>query len=158
MARLVLVVLLAMLSGMAMARQAVPVAQNPELEAHMMRIAGYMRCLECQNETLAASNASLAKDLRQQIREMLAQGRSEQEIVDYMVARYGDFVLYRPPFKPVTWLLWLGPFGLLMLAVWVMIRTIRQRSGVPSISALTPGQEREAKRLLGASIGKESSS
>lgn len=149
---------LLLFSGLVLASEATPLAEDPALEAHMMRIAENMRCLECQNETLAASHAELAADLRQQIREMLKAGRSDQQIVDYMVERYGDFVLYKPPFKPTTWLLWLGPFGLLLLAAWTMVRAIRQRADVDRPSALTPDQEQEAQRLLGASVGKESSS
>src|SRR3546814_4780005 len=82
-----------------------------------MDIAGELRCLVCQNETIAASHADLAVDLREQIRHRLAQGQSREQVVGFMVRRYGDFVLYRPPFKPVTWLLWLGPFVLLIAAL-----------------------------------------
>lgn len=157
MARFVCAIVLALLASLAFARQAVPLAADPELEAHMMRIAENMRCLECQNETLAASHAELAADLRQQIREMLAAGYSDDGIVDYMVERYGDFVLYKPPFKPTTWLLWIGPFVLLLLAAWAMTHTIRQRARASGVPDLTPEQEHEAQRLLGVSIGKESS-
>ncbi len=158
MVKWLLVIALSVLSSLAVARQAVPVAKDPALEAHMMRIAENLRCLECQNETLAASHASLAQDLRQQIREMLKAGYADQEVVDYMVERYGDFVLYKPPFKPTTWFLWLGPFALLLLAVWALAKTIRQRAPLSSASELTPEQELEAQRLLGASTSKESSS
>lgn len=151
MARLVAVILLVMCSFVALAREAVPVAEDPALEAHMMRIAEDMRCLECQNETLAASHAGLAKDLRQQIREMLLQGKTDQEIIDYMVARYGDFVLYRPPFKPVTWLLWLGPFGLLIVGFAAMSGTIRKRVVDNTTPDLTAQQKAHAQRLLAAS-------
>lgn len=151
MARFVAVILLVMCSFVALAREAVPVAEDPALEAHMMRIAEDMRCLECQNETLAASHAGLAKDLRQQIREMLLQGKTDQEIIDYMVARYGDFVLYRPPFKPVTWLLWLGPFGLLIVGFAAMSGTIRKRVVDNTTPDLTARQKAHAQRLLAAS-------
>ena len=96
------------------AKDALPEAADPALEARMVRIASELRCLVCQNQTIADSHADLAVDLRRQVRELLKQGRSDREIVDYMTARYGDFVLYRPPFKPTTVLLWLGPA--LMLA------------------------------------------
>ena len=99
------------------------------MEARVLRIATELRCLVCQNQTIADSNAGLAVDLRNQVREMLRRGQSEQEIIDFMTARYGDFVLYRPPLKPSTWLLWIGPVvmvlgGLLTLA-WVLIRRSR---------------------------------
>ena len=94
-----------------------------------MRIASELRCLVCQNQTIADSHAGLAVDLRNQVREMLQRGQSEQEITDYMTARYGDFVLYRPPLKPSTWLLWIGPavmvLGGLLTLVWVLIRRSR---------------------------------
>ena len=94
-----------------------------------MHIASELRCLVCQNQTIADSHAGLAVDLRNQVREMLQRGQSEQEITDYMTARYGDFVLYRPPLKPSTWLLWIGPavmvLGGLLTLVWVLIRRSR---------------------------------
>ena len=97
--------------------EAPPASADPALEARMMAVATELRCLVCQNQTIADLHAGLAVDLRQQIREQLAKGRSEREILDYMSARYGDFVLYRPPFRPGTALLWLGPFALMALAL-----------------------------------------
>lgn len=94
--------------------EAPPVAKDPVLEQRMMTLAEELRCLVCQNETLADSPAALAGDLRQEIRELMRAGRSDDEIVRYLTGRYGDFVLYRPPLKPVTWLLWFGPFALLL--------------------------------------------
>jgi len=87
-----------------------------------------LRCLVCQNQNLADSNAPLAKDLRNEIQKMIKQGNSRDEIVDFMVARYGDFVLYRPPFKAYTLILWLGPFIGLVLAIYILINIIRSRS------------------------------
>ena len=92
-------------------------AQNPELEKRVNALADELRCLVCQNQTLADSNAPLAVDLRNQIREQLAKGASERDVVDFMVARYGDFVLYRPPFKASTVALWAGPFVILILGL-----------------------------------------
>ena len=92
---------------------AAPPPGDAALEARTLALAGELRCLVCQNQSLADSHAPLALDLRQQIREQLAQGRSEQQVVDFMVQRYGDFVLYRPPFKGITLLLWFGPLLLL---------------------------------------------
>jgi cytochrome c-type biogenesis protein CcmH len=119
------------------APQARPLAADPALEAEVMRIATDLRCLVCQNETIAASNADLAVDLRQQVREQLRAGRSEAQIKDYMVERYGDFVLYTPPVKPLTWLLWLGPFGLLAGMLAWYVRLLRRRAALapPPLSA-----------------------
>jgi len=91
-------------------------AKDPVLEQRMMTLASELRCLVCQNETLADSPAELAGDLRQEIRELIKAGRSDPDIVAYLTRRYGDFILYRPPLKPLTWLLWFGPFALLLAA------------------------------------------
>lgn len=97
----------------------------------MTRIASELRCLVCQNQTIADSNADLAVDLRRQTREMLQQGRTDREIVDYMTARYGDFVLYRPPVKATTWLLWFGPPLLLALGAGALVLLLRRRARLP---------------------------
>ena len=107
--------------------EALPVAANPQIEARMMVIASELRCLVCQNQTIADSHAELAVDLRQQIREMIASGKSEQQIYDYMTDRYGDFVLYRPPFKASTLVLWIGPAVLLVVAVGALVLVLRRR-------------------------------
>jgi cytochrome c-type biogenesis protein CcmH len=108
-------------------REAPLMAQDPQLEARMVQLAQELRCLVCQNESLASSHAELADDLRQEVREQLRQGKSDQEIKDYLVARYGDFVLYRPEVKPLTWVLWFGPFALVLLALVLLVRYIAQR-------------------------------
>lgn len=118
---------LAFCVGVAQASEAEPAAANPELETRMMKVATELRCLVCQNETIAGSHAELAVDLRQQIREQLASGKSEREILDYMTARYGDFVLYRPPVKSSTVLLWFGPGALLVLALGLLVTVLRRR-------------------------------
>jgi cytochrome c-type biogenesis protein CcmH len=97
------------------------------MEAQVQRIATELRCLVCQNQTIADSHADLAVDLRRQIREMLAAGKSEPEILDFMTARYGDFVLYRPPFKATTALLWAGPALLLLAGVVTLVVVLRRR-------------------------------
>ncbi len=118
---------------------------DPEKETLYRHLVGEMRCLVCQNESLAASNADLAQDLREEIYEMVLAGRSEQEIIDYMVQRYGDFVLYRPPVKPETWPLWAGPGLLLLIALFIAWRFLRgRRSGE---GEAVPGLER-ARALL----------
>ena len=109
MAKALVLAFLLLLGGAAWAREAAPAAADPRLERRMMAIAAELRCLVCQNQSIADSDADLAKDFRNQIREKLAAGQSERDVIDYLVARYGDFVLWRPPFKATTLLLWLGP-------------------------------------------------
>ena len=89
-------------------------AADPALDQRVKRLTGELRCVVCQNQTLADSNAPLALDLKRQIKDQLAQGASDAQVIDYLVQRYGDFVLYRPPVKPATWLLWFGPFAMLV--------------------------------------------
>lgn len=115
----------------AWANEAAPAAADPALEARMMRIASELRCLVCQNQTIADSHAGLAVDLRQQVREMLQKGQSEQEIIAYMTARYGDFVLYRPPFKATTALLWVGPGVMVVAGLAILVAVLRRRSRMP---------------------------
>ncbi len=123
-------------------------ALDPELEARVLKIAADLRCLVCQNETIAASHADLAVDLRNQVREQLRAGRSDAEIRAYMVARYGDFVLYTPPVKPTTWLLWVGPFVLLLaMATW-MWRTVSRRRGDGAAAPLSEAEQQRARALL----------
>jgi cytochrome c-type biogenesis protein CcmH len=102
-------------------------ADEAALDKRVMDLAAELRCLVCQNQSLAESNAGLAVDLRNQIRAQLARGASEREVVDFMVARYGDFVLYRPPLKASTFLLWFGPFALLIAGICVLILRIRRQ-------------------------------
>jgi cytochrome c-type biogenesis protein CcmH len=120
------------LPGRAHAEEAAPASADPALEARVQRVSGELRCLVCQNETIAASNAELAVDLRNQVREMLRAGQSEREIYAYMTARYGDFVLYRPPLKATTVLLWFGPFVLLVGALLWFWWLLRRRSRLPA--------------------------
>jgi len=115
-------------SALAAAKEAPPEAADPALEARMVRITSELRCLVCQNQTIADSNAGLAVDLRRETRDMLKQGKSDAEIVDYMTARYGDFVLYRPPLRATTALLWFGPALLLLIGGGVLVFTLRRRS------------------------------
>ena len=110
------------------AKEATPAAEDPVLEARMMRIAAELRCLVCQNQTIADSSAGLAVDLRNQVREMLTRGENDKQIIDYMTARYGDFVLYRPPLKSTTALLWFGPAAFLLGGVITLFFVLRRRS------------------------------
>lgn len=130
------------------AKEAVPASDDPALEARVMGIAEELRCLVCQNETIAASNAELAVDLRKQIRVQLVDGRSQQEILDYMVARYGDFVLYRPRLKPVTVLLWVGPFVLLAFAAGMLVVNVRRRRRSVATEEWSQAQAQRARDLL----------
>ncbi len=147
--RLLLSLLLAFAASLAAAQEARPLAEDPVLEARVMQIADGLRCLVCQNETIAASHADLAVDLRKQIRQKLQQGQSEAQIVDFMVQRYGDFVLYKPPLKRSTWLLWGGPFVLLAVALAVLALNIRRRRAAAAAGPLRADELERARRLLG---------
>ena len=131
------------------AREAAPIAADPALEARVMAIAEELRCLVCQNETIAASNAGLAVDLRAQIRERLAGGESAEQIRAFMVQRYGNFVLYRPPLEPATWLLWAGPFLLLLagFGVFAWLAQRRRREIVPQAAAEAPLDDKRRRQL-----------
>jgi cytochrome c-type biogenesis protein CcmH len=111
----------------AFANDAAPASEDPVIEARMTRITSELRCLVCQNQTIADSNADLAQDLRRQVREMLRRGDSDQQIVSYMTDRYGDFVLYRPPVKATTLLLWFGPALMLVAGFGMLVVVMRRR-------------------------------
>lgn len=138
-----LAALLCLSLASAHATEAPVVAANPEIEARMMVLAAELRCLVCQNQTIADSHSGLAEDLRQQIREMLAKGMTERQILDFMTDRYGDFVLYRPPFKATTVLLWVGPALLLLLALGTLWRVLqrRQRLAPEAFDPDTPDED-----------------
>jgi len=119
------------------AREAASAAANPEIESRMMALSAELRCLVCQNQTIADSHAGLAEDLRQQIRELLGKGLNERQILDYMTERYGDFVLYRPPFKPSTVLLWVGPALMMAGALGALLIVLRRRQRMAA-SAFDP--------------------
>ena len=148
MLKLFFTVWLICVSATAQAKVAPNLSADPVLEARMMVIAEELRCLVCQNETIAASHADLAVDLKNQIRIKLAQGQSQKQILDFMVERYGDFVLYRPPLKTTTVLLWLGPFILLGIAVLMLVMTIRQRKRTSQPTALSNADVMKARALL----------
>ena len=120
-------VIILLLPCLAAAEEARPLADNPQVEARLKHLAVELRCLVCQNQTLADSDAPLAEDLRREIREMIAKDMSDQDIIDFLVARYGDFVLYRPPLKATTALLWLGPFLLLIAGATTLVFVLRRR-------------------------------
>ena len=139
MARLVLLVMMIVIPVLAS-------GQETDLDKRVNELAVELRCLACKNQTLADSNAPLAVDLRNQIREQLKAGKSEQDVVDFMVARYGDFVLYRPPLKPTTVALWAGPFAILVLGAWLLIRRIRRRPAAEP--ELSEAERARAAKLL----------
>ncbi|HUK03463.1 MAG TPA: cytochrome c-type biogenesis protein [Burkholderiales bacterium] len=112
-----------------------------------------LRCLVCQNQTLADSNAELAGDLRKQVAEQMAAGKSDEQIIEYLTARYGDFVLYDPPFKLRTALLWVGPFALLALGAAALVLVLRRRRAAPEEAPLAPDEKRVVERVLGPAKG-----
>lgn len=130
------------------AAEAPPLADDPVVEQRMLAISEELRCLVCQNETLAASRADLAQDLRRELRELVKANKSDKEIKDYLVSRYGDFVLYRPPVKPTTWLLWFGPFVLLIVAMVLMLRLVRRNQRDAKGPTLDAAQREKAQSLL----------
>ncbi|MFL6663011.1 MAG: cytochrome c-type biogenesis protein [Rhizobacter sp.] len=146
MKRLCVLLLLVLFTGVGAAREAVPLAEDAAVEARLNGIADELRCLVCQNESLAASRADLAQDLRREIRGLIKAGKSDAEIIDFLVSRYGDFVRYRPPLKPSTWLLWLGPFVLLALALAGLVLHLRRRR--PSAAPLSEADKRLAAAIL----------
>lgn len=137
------------------AKEAKPSAADPVLEERVMKLSRELRCLVCQNETLADSQADLAEDLRNQIREQMKAGKSDKEIIAFLTDRYGKFVLYRPPVDPTTYLLWFGPFVLLLSGLLLLFRFVKQRSGVIAESPLSVEERRRAEALLAAESGKE---
>ena len=138
---------------------ATAVAQAPKdaaLEARLKTLSEELRCLVCQNQTLADSTAPLAEDLRREVRELAQQGKTDAEIKQYLVARYGDFVLYKPPVKPTTWILWFGPFAFLLGGglIWFVVLRRRRRGGSddndsPATVEVGAEQAERARRLLG---------
>lgn len=141
--------------GNAFAKDAAPLADDPIIEQRLISISEEMRCLVCQNESLAGSRSDLANDLRREIRILIKEGKSDDQIRSFMVERYGDFVLYRPPVKPVTWLLWIGPFVILGLGIAGLLMYLRRRdSSVPNVT-LTDTDNQKIDALLNASDKKE---
>ncbi|MDD2923765.1 cytochrome c-type biogenesis protein [Rhodoferax sp.] len=130
------------------ANEALALADDPVVEQRLIAIAEDLRCLVCQNESLAGSRADLANDLRREVRTLIKSGKTDAEIKDFLVSRYGDFVLYQPPVKPTTWLLWFGPLLLLLGAIWILIRTIRQTQNNANPTVLDDTQRAKAQALL----------
>ena len=155
-ARLLLpLVLLSLLAPFVVAKDAQPASDDPVLEQRLTRLSQELRCLVCQNETLADSRADLAEDLRREIREQMRAGKSDKEIIDFLTARYGQFILYKPQVTPTTYLLWFGPFVLLLAGLAVLFRYIKQRRDLIPEKPLTVEERRRAEELLRTSSRKE---
>ena len=132
------------------ANDAVPLADDPLTERRLISISEEMRCLVCQNESLAGSRSDLANDLRREIRTLIKEGKSDEQIRSFMVERYGDFVLYRPPVKPITWLLWIGPFAILLIGIGFLFSYLRRRDTNVAIKELTVEENQKIDALLNA--------
>jgi len=130
------------------ANEAAPLAEDPVVEQRLTIIAEELRCLVCQNESLAGSRADLAMDLRREVRSLIKSGKTDAEIKEFLVSRYGDFVLYRPPVKPTTLLLWFGPLILLIGAVWILISIVRRSQRLTDTPVLDDQQRAKAQALL----------
>ena len=146
---LLLMALLLLLLPVAAAEEAQPLADDPALEKRVMALAENLRCLVCQNETVAGSHSDLAADLRQQIREQMQAGKSDQEIITFMTERYGDFVLFLPPVKMTTYLLWFGPFILLTAGVIVQYIYLKRRRERAGAQPLSETEQKRVETLLG---------
>jgi cytochrome c-type biogenesis protein CcmH len=152
---LILFLLLSCVSSLVLAKEAKPLADDPDLDKRMMALSQQLRCLVCQNETLADSQADLAADLRNQIKEQMKAGKTDAEIIAFLTDRYGDFVLYKPPVKPRTYLLWFGPFILLGGGLFALYRVISRRREAIADSPLSPEEHRRAEKLLESENVKE---
>jgi len=151
-----LVFLVLLVFGQAIGQQAQPLTDDPVLEKRLNNLSKELRCLVCQNETLADSQADLAEDLRREIREQMRAGKSDQEIINFLTQRYGQFILYRPRVTPTTYLLWFGPFVLLLAGLALLFNYIRKRRDQIEEHPLTVVQRKMAEELLSPDSGKDS--
>lgn len=152
---LVLLLLLSCCAPFLIAKDAQPIAEDPEIEKRLNKLSQELRCLVCQNETLADSRADLAEDLRREIREQMKAGKSDKEIIAFLTQRYGEFVLYRPVVEPKTYLLWFGPFILLLGGLVFLFRYVKQRGAAIPEQPLSEADRKRAAELLSSSAGKE---
>ena len=150
-----LLLLLCVTAPFAVAKDAEPAGDDPAVEARLAKLSQELRCLVCQNETLADSRAGLAEDLRREIRVQIKAGKSDKEIIAFLTERYGQFILYRPQVTPVTYLLWFGPFVLLLAGLAILFRYIKQRRDSIAEQPLSAAERREAEELLASAPGKE---
>lgn len=151
---LLFLLLVFLVAPTALARDAQPLGEDPAVEARLNNLSKELRCLVCRNETLAESPAGLADDLRREIREQIKAGKSDREIIAFLQARYGEYILYRPRVTPTTYLLWFGPFVLLLAGLLVLFRYIKQRRDAITEQPLSADDRRRAAELLAASRGK----
>ena len=147
----VLLLFILIVSPLNWAKEALPVAENPEIERRMIALSEELRCLVCQNESLAGSRSDFAKDIRREIREQLIENKSDKEITDFLVARYGDFVLYRPPVRTNTMLLWFGPFIFLLIGACALIFYLKKRRNTFQETPLSNEKLKQAETLLNKS-------
>jgi cytochrome c-type biogenesis protein CcmH len=147
--RLLTVLLLCLFAPLTIAKDAQPAGEDPAIEQRLAKLSHELRCLVCQNETLADSRAGLAEDLRREIREQMKAGKSDKEIVAFLTERYGQFILYRPRVTPTTYLLWFGPFVLLLAGLALLFYYIRQRRDAITEKPLSADERRRAEELLG---------
>jgi len=148
MKQILLISLLIFSFGSSLAKDAIPLADDPVTEQRLISISEEMRCLVCQNESLAGSRSDLANDLRREIRTLIKEGKSDDQIRNFMVERYGDFVLYRPPVKPITWLLWIGPFVILLMGIVGLLTYLRRRNDAVSTVVLSDDDNHRIDALL----------
>ena len=137
-----------LLATIVSAKDAAPLAEDPVVEQRMIHITEELRCLVCQNESLAGSHADLAEDLRREVRGLIREGKSDDEVKEFLVSRYGDFVLYRPPMKATTALLWLGPFVLAIVGLIALVLYLRRRSLSVVDAVLNDEEKQRAEALL----------
>jgi cytochrome c-type biogenesis protein CcmH len=149
---LLLILAVCCFAGPTMAKEAQP-NEDPQIEQRMRALTEQLRCLVCQNETLADSRADLAEDLRRQIREQMQAGKSDREIIAFLTDRYGDFVLYNPRVKPTTYLLWFGPFILLIAGTFVLYRYLNRRRQLIQDKPLTAAERKRADEILRGTAG-----
>jgi len=123
-------------------------SDDPVVEQRLAKLSHELRCLKCQNQTLADSPSSIAADLRREIREQMKAGKSDKQILAYLTQRYGDFILYRPRVTPMTYLLWFGPFVLLIAGLIVLFRYVRQRRDSINDQPLSADERRRAEEML----------
>ena len=135
-------------AAVVVAKEAVPMAEDPEMEKLVNEISAELRCLVCQNQTIADSHAALAVDLKNQVRDMVKQGKTRDDVVDYMVQRYGDFVRYRPPVQPTTYLLWVGPFLLLAGGLIILVVNLRKRKEIATDAPLSEAEHQKLESIL----------
>ena len=147
--------LLCVVTPFAIAKEAQPTGDDPAVEQRLAKLGKELRCLVCQNETLADSQADLAEDLRREIREQIKAGKSDKEIIEFLTARYGQFILYRPRVTPTTYLLWFGPFVLLLGGLFLLFNYIKQRRDLVPEKPLSADERRRAEELLASASGKE---